>query len=48
MSTTTTTIRVEQTTKKRFAKHGSYGDTVDIILNRILDKAEQEVAHKKK
>lgn len=35
-----TTMRIEQKTKDRLAKHGKYGQTMDDILNEVLDKME--------
>jgi len=35
-----TSIRIEEKTKARLAKHGKYGQTMDEILNTILDKVK--------
>jgi hypothetical protein len=35
-----TTIRITQKTKDRLAKHGKYGDTMDVIINDVLDEVE--------
>lgn len=36
-----TTIKVRVSTRDRLAKHALYGDTMDIVINRIIDKAER-------
>jgi len=36
-----TTIRVKTETKDRLVKYGSYGDSHDDILNKVLDLAEE-------
>jgi|APSaa5957512535_1039671.scaffolds.fasta_scaffold306026_2 hypothetical protein len=38
-----TTIRIEENTKLRLVKHGIYCDTMDEIVNKVLDKAENKV-----
>lgn len=36
----TTTIRVTQKTKERLEKKGSFGESFDDLLNRLLDSIE--------
>lgn len=42
----TKTIRVSDVTHKRLCKYGKFGETMDIVLCRILDKSEIK-KHKK-
>ena len=38
-----TTIRiVDESTKKRMAKYGVYGDTYEKIILRLMDKIEEQ------
>jgi hypothetical protein len=38
----TTTIRVEEPTKVRLEKLGKYGDSMDDILNSLLDLVDKK------
>lgn len=35
-----TSIRIKMTTKQRLGKYGSYGDSIDTIINHIVDCCE--------
>jgi len=35
-----TTMRVSTATLERLKKHGDFGDTYDMIINKLLDKIE--------
>jgi hypothetical protein len=35
-----TTMRVSEATLSRLRKHGGFGDTYDLIINKLLDKIE--------
>ena len=37
-----TSIRIEEKTKDRLAKLGKYGETMDDILNRLLDRVKSK------
>lgn len=36
-----TNVRIDVKTRDRIARHGKYGDSMDTILNRILDFYEK-------
>lgn len=36
------TLKVKRSTAKRLKQHGSMGDTVDKVINRILDEYEKK------
>lgn len=37
-----TSLRLKNSTLKRLKKHGEYGDTMDSIVNKVLDKLEKD------
>lgn len=37
-----TTIRVARKTRDRLARHGSFGQTIDEVVNRVLDTVEEQ------
>jgi hypothetical protein len=37
-----TTIRVARKTRDRLARHGRFGQTVDDVVNRVLDTVEEQ------
>ena len=41
-----TSIRIKDKTKQRLAKHGKYGDSIDAIINRVLDAYENKTTWK--
>jgi L-rhamnose isomerase len=43
-----TNISVRDTTKQRLAARGRYGDSLDSIINRVLDESEDFRALKSK
>jgi predicted DNA-binding protein len=42
MSTTTTTIRIEKSTKERLEKLGKMSDTYDMVINKMIDFFEKD------
>jgi hypothetical protein len=38
------TIRINDTTRDRIAKYGKYGQSIDLIINNILDEVEKIVS----
>ncbi len=37
-----TTIRVAKKTRDRLARHGQFGQTIDDVVNRVLDTVEEQ------
>ena len=37
-----TTIRVAKKTRDRLARHGEFGQTIDDVVNRVLDTVEEQ------
>lgn len=35
-----TTLRIQKDTLRRLQRHGSYGDSMDSIISKILDRLE--------
>jgi len=46
MENKTTLIRVKIETKNRLLKKAKYGDTIDSIIEALLDKSEKNIAPK--